>query len=362
MAVLPRQLVAETLRHRIASGQLVAGQRLPTELTLAEEFSVSRETVRHALQILAKQGAVVLQRGVGCFVPADVKQEEQSEIVFLHPLTEWPNVQTYSGMELRAAELGYELCLRQLPAEKKAALQIVEKLRRNRVRGVIFTPFIEPNYYDINNRLLDLFEQCDLRYVVVDTPIACNGVLRGDFVGSNGYTAMREIVRTLIALGHRRIGSIRVFAGVYSGDQRFRGIVEELNAHGIPIEPELHRVIDNVPLPEQGRRQIRDILTLPEPPTAIIASHDNLVLNLFDELRRMGRSIPEDLSFFGFDDLYFTEPLGLSTVKQPWKVIGYRAVELLLTPSTARRQEFFPCEVIIRNSVSQHHSTQEVKK
>lgn len=116
------------------------------------------------------------------------------------------------------------------------------------------------------------------------------------------------------------------------------------------------------PWRNRGRRQIRDILALPEPPTAIMASHDTLALNLFDELRRMGRRVPEDLSLFGFDDLYFTEPLGLSTVRQPWKVIGSRAVELLLTPSTARRQEFFPCDVIIRNSLSQYHSTHEVKK
>ncbi|MST99668.1 GntR family transcriptional regulator [Victivallaceae bacterium BBE-744-WT-12] len=359
MAMLPRQQVADALLHRISTGQLPPGQRLPTELALAAEFSVSRGTVRSALQVLAEQGAVELQRGVGCFVRSTAKTAERNLIMFLHPQTDELTSRMVSGMESRASEFGCELGIGSISAGVESAWQFAAKLKFERVRGIIFIPYIQPNYYDVNSRLLDLFEFCNLRYVVIDTPIACNGVIRGDFVGNDGYTAMRQVVRALIERGHRRIGSIRVFAGVYSSDQRFRGIVDELNAAGLPVSPELHRVIDDVPLPEQGRAQIHDILRLSSPPSAVIASHDLLALNVFDELRRVGRRVPEDLSLFGFDDLYFTAPLEISTVRQPQYAIGRRAVEFLLNPAAARRQEFLPCEVVIRNSVSPYYLIKE---
>ncbi|MPN05979.1 HTH-type transcriptional repressor CytR [bioreactor metagenome] len=184
--------------------------------------------------------------------------------------------------------------------------------------------------------------------MVVDTPIARDGVIRGDFVGNDGYSAMREMVRGLVACGHRRIGSIRVFAGVYSSDQRFRGVVDQLSADGLPLVPELHRVIENVPLHQQGRSRIRELMELPERPTAVICTHDAIALNVFDELRKMGRGISEDVWLSGFDDQFFAEALHFSSVRQPLRQIGRRAVEILLEKQPVRRQEFLPCELKIR--------------
>lgn len=60
--------VAANLRHSIASGDRPPGTRLPTEFELAEEFEVSRSTIRAALKELAVQGLVNTEHGVGTFV------------------------------------------------------------------------------------------------------------------------------------------------------------------------------------------------------------------------------------------------------------------------------------------------------
>ncbi|GGJ44971.1 GntR family transcriptional regulator [Streptomyces brasiliensis] len=50
------QEIADTLRERIRVGDLRAGDRLPTQAELAEEFGVERGTVRQALRVLQDDG------------------------------------------------------------------------------------------------------------------------------------------------------------------------------------------------------------------------------------------------------------------------------------------------------------------
>src|SRR6056297_1989751 len=68
-AGLPAQ-IAEAIRDAIVSGHMRVDQRLPSEAELAEQFAVSRPTVREALKRLAAQSLIRTQRGAfgGAFV------------------------------------------------------------------------------------------------------------------------------------------------------------------------------------------------------------------------------------------------------------------------------------------------------
>lgn len=68
--------IAADLRERCRS--LPAGTRLPNEKLLAEEFGVSRMTVRQALQLLAEQMDVVRIRGRGTFVQGLMVAKDQA--------------------------------------------------------------------------------------------------------------------------------------------------------------------------------------------------------------------------------------------------------------------------------------------
>jgi len=52
----------------IRSGQLAAGDRVPSEIELAREHDVSRDTARRTLAVLAEEGLIVRRRGVGSIV------------------------------------------------------------------------------------------------------------------------------------------------------------------------------------------------------------------------------------------------------------------------------------------------------
>lgn len=57
--------VADTLLARIARGQLSDGDRLPGEIGLADEFGVSRATIREALRLLGAQDLIHTSKGAG---------------------------------------------------------------------------------------------------------------------------------------------------------------------------------------------------------------------------------------------------------------------------------------------------------
>jgi GntR family transcriptional regulator len=67
--------LAETIRQRILDGEWRAGQQLPTEQSLCDDFSASRITVRRALQIMEEELLVRRRQGSGTFVsPTPVRK------------------------------------------------------------------------------------------------------------------------------------------------------------------------------------------------------------------------------------------------------------------------------------------------
>ena len=55
--------IIEQIRERLKNGELKPGDRLPSERFLAEQFDVSRNTVREALRMLEIAGLIVIRKG-----------------------------------------------------------------------------------------------------------------------------------------------------------------------------------------------------------------------------------------------------------------------------------------------------------
>jgi GntR family transcriptional repressor for pyruvate dehydrogenase complex len=57
------QIVARTLRRLIADGELKAGDFLPNEAKLIDQFAVSRATLREAVRLLEADGLIEVRPG-----------------------------------------------------------------------------------------------------------------------------------------------------------------------------------------------------------------------------------------------------------------------------------------------------------
>ena len=57
----------EDLREKMVSGEIQAGDRLPSENELSAQYQVSRQTVRKALSVLQNEGYIYAEHGRGTF-------------------------------------------------------------------------------------------------------------------------------------------------------------------------------------------------------------------------------------------------------------------------------------------------------
>lgn len=94
--------IIEQLRARILGGELRPGDRLPAERSLAEQFGVSRNTVREAVRMLEVTGLVTIKKGAtgGVFVA------HGDPAVVARSLSDMCALETVSFSDLREARLG----------------------------------------------------------------------------------------------------------------------------------------------------------------------------------------------------------------------------------------------------------------
>ena len=138
--------------------------------------------------------------------------------------------------------------------------------------------------------------------------------------------------RYLLGLGHERIAFVGdvhdEWFGFTSSYDRLDGYRQALAAAGLPDRPEYVRLAPHGR--EEAHRLTGELLSLPDPPTAVFAASDLQAFGVLEAARTGGLTVPGGLSVIGFDDIEVSPYLGLTTVRQPLYESGVRGAELLL--------------------------------
>lgn len=103
--------VATELERRILQGNLRPGDALPSERKLAEEFGISRPSIREALQKLVAKGLLVTRHGGGTVVTDRLEApfvDPWQGLVKDHPLIHRDMLEFRQMLESQAAELAAE--------------------------------------------------------------------------------------------------------------------------------------------------------------------------------------------------------------------------------------------------------------
>jgi LacI family transcriptional regulator len=174
-------------------------------------------------------------------------------------------------------------------------------------------------------------------------------------VASDNFRGAQLAVEHLLELGHRRIGLLsRPPRDLESGPQREEGYRSALRAAGITPEPDLVRAggYDDSALEEAARQ----LLTVPDRPTAIFAANDVSAITTMEVALSMGLRVPGDLSVIGFDNVpesAMTQP-GLTTIEQPLQLMGQRSIEMLVEllagSEPAETHVRLPTRLVVRGS------------
>ena len=145
----------------------------------------------------------------------------------------------------------------------------------------------------------------------------------------NDAESAREVTNRLIDGGAKRIAFLGGPNKMKQTSERKHGYLEALRERGIPIQKELVKC--NFISFNSGLSDTNDLLDLPEPPDAIIASHGLLTTSAMKAIESRGLRIPEDISIVGYMSDWISDVLTprVSFVKQNQKELGLKAIKLL---------------------------------
>ena len=170
-------------------------------------------------------------------------------------------------------------------------------------------------------------------------------------------TITEEIVRYLYGLGHRRIAKIHGLLPHRSADIRLNGYYQGLASVGLVRDESL--VHAGNWRADDAKLATKQLLSLADRPTAIIAANDRMAIGAIDTIKEAGLRVPQDISVVGFNDIasaIHVDP-PLTTVRVPMTQLGREMGEYMIallegdTPSPQHR--YLPLEFIIRDSAGE---------
>ncbi|WP_435418755.1 LacI family DNA-binding transcriptional regulator [Parerythrobacter aurantius] len=163
--------------------------------------------------------------------------------------------------------------------------------------------------------------------------------------------AADDMTSLLINKGHRRIGFIKGHPNHMASDERLFGYRRALDRAGIAFEPGL--VHDGEFDVESGIKAGGELLDLPEPPTAIFASNDDMAAGVLAVAHERDIDVPGDLSVVGFDDTPLARTVypPLTTIHQPMAELARTAAEILVSGGDINHRRL-PHQLIERASVA----------
>ena len=246
------------------------------------------------------------------------------------------------------SEYNIMICLSNESYEEE--LTIVKKLSKIQIDGVLVAPSSETKDFDHFRRL----QKSGIPVVVFDRD--CPG-LEADKVLVDDYFGAFQAVEYLIGTGCKNIAHLGGPLNLSTTEQRLQGYLDALGKNGVPVNRDY---IVHVPgfSHKDGARATRKILELKDRPDAIFAYNDNIAISAMYIAKKLGYSIPGEISVLGFDDEPHSAYISpsLSTVWQPVYSMGMLSARILLSHLNNKnntldfRKEVFKPELVIRAS------------
>jgi LacI family transcriptional regulator len=175
-----------------------------------------------------------------------------------------------------------------------------------------------------------------------------------DQIGTENVESTADLVDHLAGLGHHRIGMISGKPGLSTTDERVAGYRLGLGRNNLRMADDYVRSGDSSAGPAETA--LRKLLSLPEPPTALVVGNNQMTIGVMRAARDIGVRVPDDLAIGVFDDFEWADLFHprLTVIAQPTHALGEQAVDLVLSrlanPSAPARRVVLQPEFIHRES------------
>lgn len=307
----------------------MADETRVTITAIAQEAGVSVPTVSRVLngrsdvapQTRERIEKLLDQRGYRRRQPRPRETAGLIDLVFNDLDSPWA-VEIIRGVEEVTHAAGIGTVVSAIHRRSAPTRQWLSNLRARSTDGVILV------LSDLEPPLQAELRRLDAPIVAVDP--AGTPALDIPTVGATNWAGGLSATEHLVGLGHRRIGLIAGPRRLLCSRARMDGYRAGLESAGIGVDDALVRPGDFYH--ESGFKGATALLDLPDPPTAIFASSDQMAFGVFEAVRQRGLRVPDDISVVGFDDLpearWASPPL--TTVRQPLAEMGVVAARTVL--------------------------------
>lgn len=256
-------------------------------------------------------------------------------------------VERLRGVDTVLAESEYDFIIYNVETVARRDACFRDILRQERVDGLLIIT-LPPTDEEV-----DRLKQANIPTVLVDgAHPQISHVMIDDVAG--GYQATRH----LIDLGHRKIGYISDLLqespfGFRPVADRYLGYRNALADASIEFRPEYHR--QGELSRREASRLAHELLTLPDPPTAIFAYSDTQAFGVLRAAQDLDLKVPGQLSVIGYDNIEISEFLHLTTIRQHLLESGRRGAQLLLAEIAAPgppQEVFLPTDLVLRSTTA----------
>ncbi|SDN73786.1 GntR family transcriptional regulator, arabinose operon transcriptional repressor [Paenibacillus sp. yr247] len=355
---LPKYLqLKQEILTWLHTGKLKPNDQMPSENEIAEQFQMSRQTVRQTFGELEQEGWLYRMQGKGTFVstPQTQKSRDVQTIGILTTyISDYIFPHIVRGAESAVRARGYRLLLSSTDNDKEKEKESLNMMMSQPLSGLI----IEPTKSAEGNPNLSYYLSLDYQqipYLMINErypEMNCPSLVVDDEEG--GFKGAEH----LIELGHRRI------AGFFKTDDlqgvnRLKGFIRAHHRYQVPLLPEM---VVHYTTEEKRQKPYQSALELlaqvDERPTAFVCYNDELAVHLLEAVRTLGLQVPQDISLVGFDDssLATATEIKLTTLSHPKTELGSEAAELLIDiienkrASGSETGKIYKPELIIRES------------
>ena len=248
--------------------------------------------------------------------------------------TDWVDQMLLGGM-LKCAEHGYRMIFELVDTHSDhVERELLGAIAALQPDGIILTP-----PHSDNAQIVTLLAQQNIPFARIGSKQNGYGIP----VSMDDEGSARTATRYLIARGHQRIGFISGSSEYELSGWRIDGWKAEMAAAGLDTTGLLAPGDFSY---ASGEEAAKALLDLASPPSAIIASNDQMALATLEVARLRGIAVPEELSLISFDNtplVHFTQP-PLTAVDQPIAATASKAVELIIA---AQKGEPAPAELTV---------------
>ncbi|MBN8808864.1 MAG: LacI family DNA-binding transcriptional regulator [Sphingomonas sp.] len=266
--------------------------------------------------------------------------------------TDWVDQMLLGGM-LTCARHGYRMIVELVDTHsdhiERELLAAIAALQPD---GVILTP-----PHSENPLIIDLLAEHRISFARIGSVKPGPGFA----LTMDDERAARLATEHLVGLGHRRIGFIAGPDDFELSGWRVDGWRGAMAAAGLATDGLLAQGDFGY---ASGTAAARALLDALDPPTAIIASNDQMTLATLALARERGIEVPADLSLISFDDtpiVRFAHP-PLTAVVQPIAEVSAKAVELIIADQAGQvdgsQPIVVPARVEVRNSTTAIRETE----